>query len=71
MARALIRSITAACLALLPLTALAQAYPVKPVRIVTQFVPGSSGDTALRIVTLYEPEDALWGSDYKTRKVRK
>ncbi|OGA30492.1 MAG: hypothetical protein A3I01_13945 [Betaproteobacteria bacterium RIFCSPLOWO2_02_FULL_65_24] len=35
----------------MPLTALAQAYPVKPVRIVTQFVPGSSGDTALRIVT--------------------
>ncbi|HAM55134.1 MAG TPA: hypothetical protein DCQ64_06905 [Candidatus Rokubacteria bacterium] len=28
-------------------------------------------EPALRIVTLYEPEDALWGSDYKTRKVRK
>lgn len=28
-------------------------------------------DPALRIVTLYEPEDALWESDYKTRKVRK
>ena len=33
----------------------------------------SRGDVepALRIVTLYEPEDALWESDYKTRKVRK
>ena len=33
----------------------------------------SRGDIepALRIVTLYEPEDALWESDYKTRKVRK
>ena len=31
----------------------------------------SRGDVepALRIVTLYEPEDALWESDYKTRKV--
>ena len=28
-------------------------------------------EPALRIVTLYEPEDALWESDYKTRKVRK
>lgn len=33
----------------------------------------SRGDVepALRIVTVYEPEDALWESDYKTRKVRK
>ena len=28
-------------------------------------------EPALRIVTLYEPEDALWESDYKTRKVRR
>jgi len=28
-------------------------------------------EPALRIVTLYEPENALWESDYKTRKVRK
>jgi hypothetical protein len=28
-------------------------------------------EPALRIVTLYEPEDALWESDYKTRKVKK
>ena len=28
-------------------------------------------EPALRIVTLYEPEDALWESNYKTRKVRK
>jgi len=33
----------------------------------------SRGDVepALRIVTVYEPEDALWESDYRTRKVRK
>jgi hypothetical protein len=31
----------------------------------------SNLEPALRIVTLYEPEDALWESDYKTRKVRK
>jgi hypothetical protein len=33
----------------------------------------SRGDIepALRIVTLYEPEDALWESDYKTRKRKK
>ena len=28
-------------------------------------------EPALRIVTLYEPDDALWESNYKTRKVRK
>lgn len=28
-------------------------------------------EPALRIVTLYEPEDALWENDYKTRKVKK
>jgi len=32
----------------------------------------SRGDRepALRIVTLYEPDDALWEQDYRTRKVR-
>ena len=28
--------------------AFAQAFPSKPVRIITQFAPGSSGDTTLR-----------------------
>jgi hypothetical protein len=28
-------------------------------------------EPAFRIVTLYEPEDALWESDYKTRKVKR
>lgn len=28
-------------------------------------------EPALRIVTLYEPEDALWEMDYKTWKVRR
>lgn len=33
----------------------------------------SRGDIepALRIVTLYEPDDTLWENDYKTRKVRR
>jgi tripartite-type tricarboxylate transporter receptor subunit TctC len=35
----------------LPLVAAAQSFPLKPVRIVTQFVPGSSGDTAIRVIT--------------------
>ena len=28
-----------------------QGFPTKPIRVVTQFVPGSSGDTALRFIT--------------------
>ncbi len=28
-------------------------------------------EPALRIVTLYEPDDALWQSNYKIRKVKK
>ncbi len=28
-------------------------------------------EPALRIVTVYEPDDALWENDYKTRKNRK
>ncbi len=28
-------------------------------------------EPALRIVTLYEPDDRLWESDYKTRKVQR
>jgi tripartite-type tricarboxylate transporter receptor subunit TctC len=34
----------------LPFSAFAQSFPVKPIRIVTQYAPGSSGDTSLRIV---------------------
>ncbi|MFM9972413.1 MAG: Bug family tripartite tricarboxylate transporter substrate binding protein [Burkholderiales bacterium] len=34
-----------------PLTAISQAYPNKPIRLVSQFVPGSSGDTSLRIIS--------------------
>lgn len=29
----------------------AQSYPTKPIRVVTQYVPGSSGDNGLRFVT--------------------
>jgi hypothetical protein len=28
-------------------------------------------EPALRIVTVYEPDDALWESDWKTRKVKR
>lgn len=31
--------------------ATAQGFPSKPVRVVTQFAPGSSGDTTLRVIT--------------------
>ena len=31
--------------------AMAQAFPTKPVRVITQFAPGSSGDTTLRVIT--------------------
>jgi tripartite-type tricarboxylate transporter receptor subunit TctC len=30
--------------------ALAQPYPTKPLRIFTQYVPGASGDTTIRIM---------------------
>jgi tripartite-type tricarboxylate transporter receptor subunit TctC len=35
-----------------PLVALAQSFPSKPVRIITQFGPGSSGDTVVRTFTV-------------------
>lgn len=28
-------------------------------------------EPALRVVTVYEPEDSLWESDYKTRKTKR
>jgi tripartite-type tricarboxylate transporter receptor subunit TctC len=34
----------------LPSSAISQSFPLKPVRIVTQYEPGSSGDLSLRIV---------------------
>ena len=42
-------SIAAVCVAVQ--VAYAQPYPSKPIRIVTQYVPGSSGDNGLRFVT--------------------
>ena len=38
-------------------TALAQTYPVKPVRMVTQFVAGSGGDALIRILATYLGEN--------------
>ena len=39
------------CLApALPANVLAQSFPVKPIRLVTQYAPGSSGDTSLRMI---------------------
>ena len=40
----------AAAAALAPSAALSQAYPVKPVRMVTQFVAGSGGDALIRLL---------------------
>ena len=44
-----------AVIALVTLTAahpaVSQVFPTKPIRVVTQFVPGSSGDNALRFIT--------------------
>ena len=34
-----------------PLTALSQAYPNKPIRVITQFASGASGDYLNRLVT--------------------
>ena len=40
------------CLATaVPPAVLAQPYPVKPIRLITEFVPGSSGDTSLRAIS--------------------
>jgi len=44
----LARLLAAACLAA-PIAVLAQAYPVKPVRIITQFAAGSGGDIGVRV----------------------
>src|SRR5206468_755568 len=40
----------ACCLLALPFGAGAQTFPTKPVRIVTQFAAGASGDTTLRVI---------------------
>ena len=44
------RLLVAACLALAPLAALAQDYPVKPIRIIIPLTPGSGADIAGRII---------------------
>ena len=48
-----------AALALLPATALAQAYPSKPVRLMVGFAPGGGVDTAARVVA--QGLSDLWG----------
>ena len=40
-----------ACAVAMAPGARAQAFPAKPIRVVTQYVPGSSGDNSLRFVT--------------------
>ena len=54
----------AAALTLLaaPEAAYPQSYPAKPIRIVSQFVAGSSGDTLVRIVT--EPLSPMIGQPF-------
>src|SRR5687767_1502373 len=44
------RSLLALAL-LAPLVAFAQAFPARPIRLVTEFIPGSGGDALLRIIT--------------------
>ena len=44
------RLLVAACLALAPLAAFAQDYPVKPIRIIIPLTPGSGADIAGRII---------------------
>src|SRR6188768_2088597 len=44
------RAYTCAVLLLLPAVALAQEYPVKPIRIVVPFTPGGDTDVVTRIV---------------------
>jgi tripartite-type tricarboxylate transporter receptor subunit TctC len=50
---ALLRMAAAVCVTagLAPGAALSQAFPAKPIRLVSQYVPGSAGDTSLRITT--------------------
>jgi len=39
------------CCLVVPAPLLAQPFPAKPLRVFTQFIPGSGGDTSLRVVT--------------------
>ncbi|MFM9972028.1 MAG: Bug family tripartite tricarboxylate transporter substrate binding protein [Burkholderiales bacterium] len=47
----------AACVTFAPFAAIAQAYPAKPVRIITQFAAGSGGDLAVRIAAAFTAEN--------------
>jgi tripartite-type tricarboxylate transporter receptor subunit TctC len=44
-----LRTFVAAALAL-PIMGLAQSYPAKPIRLVTEFIGGSGGDALLRLI---------------------
>jgi tripartite-type tricarboxylate transporter receptor subunit TctC len=55
-----VRGIVGVCLALSSAVAIAQAYPVKPVRMMVGFAPGGGVDTAARVVA--QGLSDIWGT---------
>ena len=58
--KTLLRALALACAALLPLSAAAQAYPNKPVRILVPYPPGGASDVTARIIA--DKLSRKWGS---------
>ncbi len=58
--KTLLRALALACAAVLPLSALAQTYPNKPVRILVPYPPGGASDVTARI--LADKLSKKWGS---------
>ena len=58
--KTMLRALALACAALLPLSAAAQTYPNKPVRILVPYPPGGASDVTARI--LADKLSKKWGS---------